>query len=114
MLIAIIGIISGLVVGFLINMFYTIDPLYSVYMYLLILALINSILTLSIKKNTEDFKIKYCFIYIFVDIIISIVVGIIGERLSLPLYLLVVFAFGNNIYKNINKLINLYITKKSV
>ena len=106
MLFALLGLVSGLLIGYLTKFGFNIDPQYSIYIFLVILALVNSLFTILYKKNIEEFKIKYCFMYVFVDIIISILVGFISEKLGIPLYLAIVFAFGNNIYKNINLIIN--------
>lgn len=102
-------VLSGIAFGILIGIFSKfgiyIDPKHSVYMLLLILAIANSIFTIVTKKNIEDFKISYCFIYIFIDIIIAVGIGFISDKIGLPLYLAVIFAFGNNIYKNLSLLV---------
>lgn len=99
------GLILGVLIGYLSNFGIFIDSKYSIYMLLFILAIMNSIITIITKKNLEDFKISYCFIYIFIDIIIAVGIGFISEKLGLPLYLAVIFAFGNNIYKNLSQIV---------
>ncbi len=105
MLFVLSGIVFGILIGMLPNFGIYIDSKHSIYMLLLILAIINSIFTIVSKKNIEDFKISYCFIYIFIDIIIAVGIGFISDKLGLPLYLAVIFAFGNNIYKNLSLLV---------
>ncbi|QSX06156.1 DUF1290 domain-containing protein [Sedimentibacter sp. zth1] len=114
MLYVITGGLSGLVLGLSVHNIFFFDPIYSIYIYLLILAIINSLVTIISKKNMEDFQIKHCFIYVFVDIIIALILGFLGEYLGLPLYLVAIFAFGNNIYKNLYLHINNFIKKKRV
>lgn len=105
MLFVLLGIIVGVLIGTLSKFGLYIDSTYSIYMLLLILAIINSIFTLITKKNIENFKISYCFIYIFIDIIIAVGIGFLSDKLGLPLYLAAIFAFGNNIYKNLSLLV---------
>ena len=114
MLFALLGVACGILLGYFTNFGANIDPQYSIYILLVILAMVNSIFTILSKKNIDEFKIKYCFIYVFVDIIVAIVTGFISEKLGLPLYLAVIFAFGNNIYKNLSLIINSLIKKKTV
>ncbi len=105
MLYVLLGIVTGVVIGSLSKFGVYIDSKHSIYMLLLILAIINSIFTLIAKKNIENFKISYCFIYIFIDIIIAVGIGFLSDKLGLPLYLAAIFAFGNNIYKNLSLLV---------
>lgn len=105
MLFILLGIICGALIGFFTKFGMFIDSKHSIYMLLFILAIINSIFTILSKKNMEDFKISYCFIYVFIDIIIAVGIGFISDKLGLPLYLAVIFAFGNNIYKNLSSLV---------
>ena len=114
MIYALIGVVCGIVIGLITGNNFLFSIKYSTYIYLTIIALVNSIFTILAKKNMEEFKIRYCFIYIFVDIIVAIVTGFIGEHLGFPLYLALVFAFGNNVYKNLCLIINSLITKKVV
>ncbi len=102
MLFALIGVACGVLLGYFTKFGLNIDPQYSIYIFLVILAMVNSIFTILSKKNIEEFKIKYCFIYVFVDIIVAIATGYVSEKLGLPLYLAIIFAFGNNIYKNLS------------
>lgn len=105
MLFILSGIVIGVLIGSLSRFGIYIDSKYSIYMLLLILAVTNSIFTLITKKNIDNFKISYCFIYIFIDIIIAVGIGFLSDKLGLPLYLAAIFAFGNNIYKNLSLLV---------
>lgn len=105
MLFILLGIVVGVLIGTLSKFGLYIDSSYSIYMLLLVLAIMNSIFTLITKKNIENFKISYCFIYIFIDIIIAVGIGFLSDKLGLPLYLAAIFAFGNNIYKNCSLLV---------
>lgn len=105
MLYVLLGIVAGVVIGTSSKLGVYIDSKHSIYMLLLILAIVNSIFTLMAKKNIENFKISYCFIYIFIDIIIAVGIGFLSDKLGLPLYLAAIFAFGNNIYKNLSLLV---------
>jgi len=109
MLFALIGVACGVLLGYFTKFGLNIDPQYSIYIFLVILAMVNSIFTILSKKNIEEFKIKYCFIYVFVDIIVAIATGYVSEKLGLPLYLAIIFAFGNNIYKNLSLIMSLSI-----
>ncbi len=109
MLFALIGVACGVLLGYFTKFGLNIDPQYSIYIFLIILAMVNSIFTILSKKNIEEFKIKYCFIYVFVDIIVAIATGYVSEKLGLPLYLAIIFAFGNNIYKNLSLIMSLSI-----
>jgi len=66
MLFALIGVACGVLLGYFTKFGLNIDPQYSIYIFLVILAMVNSIFTILSKKNIEEFKIKYCFIYLLI------------------------------------------------
>ena len=99
------GLILGGLFGYVSNDTAGIMVNNSIYYFLIILALINSIIRIVSKKNIYDFKIKYCFIHVIFDIILSLVVGYFSSKLGVPFYLVVAFVFGNNIYQNVFSLI---------
>lgn len=114
MIIGVIGCVCGIVVGMLLSNYYTIDPIYSVYVYLIILSLANTMISIITKSKNRQLKLLSCCLYVFIDLIIAFVLAFISEKLGLPLYLVAVFAFGNSIYKNLYFYINNIIKKKKV
>jgi len=45
------------------------------------------------------------------DLLFALFLGFVGEQLGLPIYLAAVFAFGNNIYKKIKVIVDIYLEK---
>lgn len=97
-----IGIVSGL------NLKLAYNPDYVVYITVTTIAILNSILSIINQSMNADLSIKKAIKIIIGDLIFAFVFTYIGERLGLPIYLVAIFAFGNNIYKNYTSLINLW------
>lgn len=97
-----IGIVSGL------NLKLAYNPDYVVYITVIIIAILNSIISIINESTNTDLSIKKAVKIIIGDLIFAFVFTYIGERLGLPIYLVAVFAFGNNIYKNFTTLMNLW------
>lgn len=113
MIYVIIGVLIGIIAGFNVNIVY--DTTYTIYVSLVILAIINTIFTIFAESLKEEIiKSKRVIILLFSDIIIALILGFIGEQLGLPLYLAAIFAFGNNIYNNIKKSIYDFLDKKNI
>jgi small basic protein len=45
------------------------------------------------------------------DLVYALLLGFVGEQLGLPIYLAAVFAFGNNIYKKLRNLVDIYLAQ---
>lgn len=98
-----IYIVAGIILGVLagLNLNVTFSPEHAVYISLAVLAIVNTIFNMlneNIKGELTFFK---SLISLAGDMIFGLLLGYIGEQLGLPIYLAAVFAFGNNIYKNI-------------
>ncbi len=114
MLIIFIGILLGSLSGLLLKNLLMIDLQYTIYVFLILLALVNTLLEVVSKKNIEDFKIKYCTLHMFFDIMLAIVFSFISDVLYLPLYLIIIFAFGNKMYRNFVMIVDNYFERKNI
>lgn len=109
MLYVVAGLILGILAGF--NLDFVYNPEYVVYISLAILAIINTIFNIlseNIKGQLSNFK---SCLFLITDLLFAILLGFVGEQLGLPIYLAAVFAFGNNIYKNIRVIIDFFLEK---
>lgn len=109
MLYVIGGIVLGVFVGLKANIGYSLQ--YAVYIALIILAVINAITNILCENINGRITTLRSIILLFADLIFSVALGYIGEQLGLPVYLAAVFAFGNNMYKNIKTMVDLLIQK---
>lgn len=112
MLYVIAGVVLGVIAGLKLNVEY--NPEYIVYISLAILAMINTIFTILCENLKGETKILKSVLYLFSDLLFALFLGYIGERLGLPIYLAAVFAFGNNIYKNLKIMLDFVITKYNI
>lgn len=110
-----IYIIAGLILGVLAGLKLNIaqDTQYAVYTSLCILAIINTIFNILLSEKNSKPNIFKSVMYLVGDLSYAFLIGYIGEQLQLPIYLAAVFAFGNNIYQKIKKLIELITEKNS-
>jgi len=103
------GIILGIIAGLNLNFVY--DPNYIVYISLTILAILNTIINLLHDNETSDLTIPRSLAYLLTDLVFALLLGFVGEQLGLPIYLAAVFAFGNNIYKKLKDLVDIYLAR---
>lgn len=97
-MIPILGLIVGLVVGLVVP--YSIPDGYSVYVAVVILALIDSVLGGSVAVYQGRFELKTFVSGFLGNSAIAIALAFIGEQMDVPLYLAAVFAFGNRLFEN--------------
>lgn len=109
MLYVIGGIALGVLVGLKANIGYSLQ--YAVYIALIILAVINAITNILCENINGKTTTLRNIILLAADLIFAVVLGFIGEQLGLPIYLAAVFAFGNNMYKNLKTMVDLLIQK---
>ena len=105
------GLILGIVAGLNLNLVY--NPAYIVYISLAILAILNTIINMLHDSKTSELKIEKSITYLLTDLLFALFLGFVGEQLGLPIYLAAVFAFGNNIYKKLRLLVDIYLEKFS-
>ena len=109
MIYVIAGIILGVLAGLNLNLIYS--PDYAVYISLAVLAILNTIFNLLSESIKGDLTLIKSVAFLAGDLIFGLVFGYVGEQLGLPIYLAVVFAFGNNIYKNLRVMIDFMLEK---
>lgn len=109
MIYVVAGIILGIVAGLNLNLIYS--PDYAVYISLAILAIINSIFNMLNENLTGELTAIKSFVFLGIDLAFALLLGYVGEKLGLPIYLAAVFAFGNNIYKNLKIITNFMLEK---
>jgi len=103
------GLVLGVIAGLNLDLVYS--PEYAVYISLTVLAILNSIFDmLSENLNGELTPVK-SLLFLTGDLAFALFLGYIGEQLGLPIYLAAIFAFGNNIYKNLKIMINYLLEK---
>ena len=98
MIIAIIGIVLGIIVGYFIPI--TSSGVYSIYFSVAILAAIDTLFG-GIRANLEDRFDSVIFISgFFGNSFIAFALAYIGDQLGVPLYYAAVFAFGTRLFNN--------------
>ncbi|NLK63891.1 MAG: DUF1290 domain-containing protein [Tissierellia bacterium] len=103
------GLILGIVAGLNLNLVYNSN--YIVYISLTILAILNTIINLLHDNKTSELTIAKSLAFLLTDLLFALLLGFVGEQLGLPIYLAAVFAFGNNIYKKLRNLVDIYLEK---
>ena len=104
-----VGLILGIVAGLNLNFVY--NPDYIVYISLAILAILNTIINMLHDNKTSELTITKSIAFLLTDLLFALFLGFVGEQLGLPIYLAAVFAFGNNIYKKIKVIVDIYLEK---
>jgi len=109
MIYVVAGIILGILAGLNLNLIYS--PEYAVYISLAVLAILNTIFNMLNENTKGELTPVKSVIFLVRDLGFGLLLGYVGEQLGLPIYLAAVFAFGNNIYKNISNMTNLMLQK---
>ncbi|OLS03888.1 small basic family protein [Tissierella creatinophila] len=111
MIFALIGILVGAVIGFLLP--YTYNTAYSLYITVAILASLDSVFG-GIRSNLENkFDIKVFLSGFFGNSILAAFLAYIGDRLGVPLYFAAIFTFGGRIFDNFASIRRLLLYKTS-
>lgn len=98
MVFALIGILIGGVIGFLLP--YTYNTAYSLYITIAILACLDSVFG-GIRANLKgEFNIKVFLSGFFGNSILAAFLAYIGDRLGVSLYYAAIFTFGGRIFDN--------------
>lgn len=103
------GIVLGVLAGLNLNLAYS--PEYAVYISLAVLAILNTILNLLNENLKGELTPVKSVAFLTVDLVFGLLMGYVGEQLGLPIYLAAVFAFGNNIFKNLIDITNFMLEK---
>lgn len=110
MVFALIGVLIGAVVGFLLP--YTYNTAYSLYISVAILACLDSVFG-GVRANLEDtFNIRIFISGFFGNALLAAFLAYIGDRLGVPLYYAAIFTFGSRLFDNFAKIRRLIIYKK--
>jgi len=112
LLYVIAGIVIGIIAGLKLNIGY--NPEYIVYISLSILAIINTIFNILCENLKGEMKTIKSILFLVSDLVFALFLGYIGEQLGLPIYLAAVFAFGNNIYKNMKIMLDFILVKYNI
>lgn len=98
MFIALIGVLIGSVIGFLLP--YTYNTSYSLYITVAILASLDSVFG-GVRANLENkFNIKVFISGFFGNAILAAFLAYVGDKLGVPLYYAAIFTFGNRLFDN--------------
>lgn len=98
MVFALIGILVGAIIGFLLP--YTYNTSYSLYITIAILACLDSVFG-GVRANIQNkFDIKVFISGFFGNSILAAFLAYIGDRLGVPLYYAAIFTFGNRLFDN--------------
>lgn len=110
MVVALIGILIGGVIGFLLP--YTYNTAYSLYITIAILACLDSVFG-GVRANLEEkFDIKVFISGFFGNSILAAFLAYIGDRLGVPLYYAAIFTFGGRLFDNFAAIRRLVLFKK--
>jgi small basic protein len=109
MIIAILGILIGLTVGYFIPI--SISGAFTIYLSVAILAAIDSIFG-GIRANLEERFDSVIFITgFFGNSVLAFVLAYIGDQLGVPLYYAAIFVFGTRLFQNFS-IIRRYMFKR--
>ncbi len=109
MFVALIGILIGAVVGFLLP--YTYNTAYSLYISVAILACLDSVFG-GIRSNLENtFNSKIFVSGFFGNALLAAFLAYIGDRLGVPLYYAAIFTFGGRLFDNFAAIRRIWLNK---
>ena len=97
-MIPIIGLIVGLFLGVLLP--YNIPQEYSIYIAVLILAILDSVLGGYVSVYQGRFEIKIFLSGILGNSAIALALSFLGQQMNVPLYLAAVIFLGNRLFAN--------------
>ena len=110
MVFALIGILIGAVIGFLLP--YTYNTAYSLYISVAILASLDSVFG-GVRANLEEkFSISIFLSGFFGNALLAAFLAYIGDRLGVPLYYAAIFTFGGRLFDNFAAIRRLLIYKR--
>lgn len=112
MILAIMGILIGGIIGFLLP--YTYNTEYSLYVTMIILVCLDSIFG-GIRSNLENkFNIKIFVSDLLGNSILAVFLTYIGDRLGVPLYYSAILIFGGKIFNNFSTIRRIILLKKKL
>lgn len=110
MVYALIGILIGAIIGFLLP--YTYNTAYTLYISVAILASLDSVFG-GIRANLEHkFDTKIFISGFFGNAILAAFLAYIGDRLGFPLYYAAIFTFGTRLFDNFAKIRRLWLYRE--
>ena len=109
MIYVVAGLVLGVVAGLILNLIYS--PEDSVYIALVVLAMLNTIFNMLSENLKGDLTPVKSGVFLASDLLFGLFLAYVGEQLGLPVYLAAVFAFGNNIYKKLRIMIDFLLEK---
>jgi len=110
MVYALIGILVGAIIGFLLP--YTYNTAYTLYISVVILACLDSVFG-GIRANLENkFNTRIFISGFFGNAILAAFLAYIGDRLGFPLYYAAIFTFGSRLFDNFAKIRRLWLFKE--
>ncbi len=102
MFFAVIGILIGAVIGFLLP--FTYNTAYSLYISVAILACLDSVFG-GVRANLDgNFNLEIFISGFFGNAILAAFLAYLGDRLGVPLYYAAIFTFGNRLFENFGKI----------
>ncbi|MDX9917630.1 MAG: small basic family protein [Gudongella sp.] len=109
---ALIGILLGAVIGFLLP--YTYNTAYTLYISVAILACLDSVFG-GIRANLEGkFNTGVFISGFFGNAILAAFLAYIGDRLGFPLYYAAIFTFGSRLFDNFARIRRLWLRKLKI
>lgn len=110
MIFALIGIIVGALIGYILP--FTYNASYSLYVSVAILACLDSVFG-GIRANLEKkFDITIFISGFFGNAIIAAFLAYLGDRLGVPLYYAAIIVFGGRLFENFAKIRRYVLVKK--
>lgn len=99
MIYAFLGVLMGVVLGFLVPITY--PPGYSLYISVAILAALDSVFGAFRATLEEKFDIEIFVSGFFGNTILAVALAYLGDKLGVPLYYAAIFAFGGRLFQNL-------------
>ncbi len=109
MILALIGILLGAVIGFILP--FTYNTAYSLYISVAILACLDSVFG-GVRANLEErFNIEIFLSGFFGNAALAAFLAYLGDRMGVPLYYAAIFTFGNRLFENFGKIRRILLKK---
>lgn len=99
---ALVGILIGGVIGFILP--FTYNTAYSLYISVAILACLDSVFG-GVRANLEkNFDLEIFISGFFGNATLAAFLAYLGDRLGVPLYYAAIFTFGNRLFENFGQI----------
>lgn len=101
-MIPLLGLIIGLIVGLLLKV--QLPPSLNVHVAIAVLSALTSLVHAMADILENVYRQQYVLISFLGNTVMAIVIAALGQQLDIPLSYVAYFAFGNALFKNLNRI----------